>query len=135
MLASFGRITKGYGMNEWHDNMKTLLKKSGMLQTMSIFLFPDTQIAKEAFLEEVSSILNTGEVPNLYENEDKMQIVEKCSKGASLDGKQGPNEIFAWYVEQCRMNLHIVLAMSPIGAAFRNRLRNFPSLANCCTID
>lgn len=27
------------------------------------------------------------------------------------------------------------LAMSPIGDAFRNRLRMFPSLTNCCTID
>lgn len=26
-------------------------------------------------------------------------------------------------------------AMSPIGDAFRNRLRMFPSLINCCTID
>jgi dynein heavy chain, axonemal len=25
--------------------------------------------------------------------------------------------------------------MSPLGEAFRNRLRNFPSSANCCTID
>lgn len=29
----------------------------------------------------------------------------------------------------------MVLAMSPIGEAFRNRLRQFPSLVNCCTID
>jgi hypothetical protein len=27
------------------------------------------------------------------------------------------------------------LAMSPIGDAFRTRLRMFPSLINCCTID
>ncbi len=27
------------------------------------------------------------------------------------------------------------LAMSPIGEGFRNRLRMFPSLINCCTID
>uniref|UniRef100_A0A5K3FFM7 Dynein axonemal heavy chain 3 n=2 Tax=Mesocestoides corti TaxID=53468 RepID=A0A5K3FFM7_MESCO len=33
------------------------------------------------------------------------------------------------------MNLHIVLVMSPIGDSFRNRLRMFPSLINCCTID
>jgi len=31
--------------------------------------------------------------------------------------------------------LHVVLAMSPIGDAFRQRLRMFPSLVNCCTID
>ena len=32
-------------------------------------------------------------------------------------------------------NLHIVLAFSPIGSAFRERLRKYPSLINCCTID
>lgn len=28
-----------------------------------------------------------------------------------------------------------VIAMSPVGNAFRERLRKFPSLVNCCTID
>jgi len=128
-------MSKGYGMNEWHEDMKRVLMKSGCTDANMVFLFSDTQIAKEAFLEEVSSILNTGEVPNLYANEDKLEITEKCSKGANAAGRNGPAEIFAWYVEQCRKNLHVVICMSPIGAAFRNRLRAFPSLVNCCTID
>jgi len=43
--------------------------------------------------------------------------------------------LFAYFVERCRANLHICLAMSPIGEAFRRRLRMFPSLVSCCTID
>lgn len=43
--------------------------------------------------------------------------------------------IFAEYITQVREHLHIVLAMSPIGASFRNRCRMFPALVNCCTID
>lgn len=128
-------MSKGYGMNEWHEDMKRMLMKSGSQDINTVFLFSDTQIAKEAFLEEVSSILNTGEVPNLYANEDRLEITEKCSKGANAVGKNTPAEIFGWYVEQCRKNLHIVICMSPIGSAFRNRLRSFPSLVNCCTID
>ena len=31
--------------------------------------------------------------------------------------------------------MHMVLAMSPVGEAFRIRLRKFPSLVNCCTIN
>ena len=31
--------------------------------------------------------------------------------------------------------VYFSLAMSPIGDTFRNRLRMFPSLINCCTID
>ena len=43
--------------------------------------------------------------------------------------------LFNYFISRVRDQLHIVLAMSPIGDAFRNRLRKFPSLVNCCTID
>jgi dynein heavy chain, axonemal len=43
--------------------------------------------------------------------------------------------IFAAYIRRVRRNIHCVLAMSPIGESFRRRLRMFPSLVNCCTID
>ena len=41
------------------------------------------QYEAKTFLEEVSSILNTEEVPNSYSNEDKMEIMELCAKSAS----------------------------------------------------
>jgi len=43
--------------------------------------------------------------------------------------------MYNYFIERVKQNLHIVLAMSPIGDAFRSRLRMFPSLINCCTID
>lgn len=46
-----------------------------------------------------------------------------------------PLTLYNFFVERVRQNLHISLAMSPIGEAFRVRLRMFPSLVNCCTID
>ena len=39
------------------------------------------------------------------------------------------------FIQRCKNGLHVVLAMSPIGEDFRRRLRMFPSLVNCCTID
>ena len=39
------------------------------------------------------------------------------------------------FIDRVKDQLHIVLAMSPIGEALRTRLRKFPSLVNCCTID
>lgn len=37
--------------------------------------------------------------------------------------------------ERVRANMHIMLCMNPIGEKFRNRLRQYPSLINCTTID
>jgi dynein heavy chain len=38
-------------------------------------------------------------------------------------------------VEKCRNNLHVVLAMSPVGETLRTRCRNFPGLVNNTVID
>ena len=39
------------------------------------------------------------------------------------------------FEESAQANLHVVLTMSPIGEDFKRRLRMFPALVNCCTID
>lgn len=43
--------------------------------------------------------------------------------------------LFSTYVKRVRQNLHTVITMSPLGEIFRARLRQFPALVNCCTID
>jgi len=103
-----------------------------------VFLFTDTQIKEEGFVEDVNNLLNTSEVPNLFPTEDKVEIIEKVralykAEGKVLEGT--PTVIYSKFIELVKKNLHIVLCFSPIGDAFRNRVRMFPSLVNCCTID
>ena len=60
------------------------------------------------------------------------QVRPRAKKAAAGDT---PAALWAYFVAQCRANMHVVLTMSPVGDAFRTRLRMFPSLVNCCTID
>ena len=117
-------ISKSYGLLDWQEDMKRLLITCGTKLQRTTFLFSDTQVQKETFLEDVSNILNTGEIPNLFNMEDKMQIQDACTKPAQADGCQTQAEVFSWFVEKCRACLHIVLCLSPIGAAFRNPSRS-----------
>ncbi|XP_070695267.1 dynein axonemal heavy chain 12 [Pempheris klunzingeri] len=131
-------ISKSYGMTEWRDDLKMLLKNAGVKGQKTVFLLTDAQIKDEAFLEDVDSVLNTGEVPNLFAIDEKQEIMETIRPIAQAGNKNlelSPLTLFAFFVTRCRENLHIVVAFSPIGDAFRNRLRQFPSLINCCTID
>ena len=41
------------------------------------FLFSDTQIKDEGFVEDINNILNSGEVPNLFPNDEKSAICEE----------------------------------------------------------
>ena len=40
-----------YGRTEWRDDMKKLLKRAGLEAKQTVFLFTDTQIIHETFLE------------------------------------------------------------------------------------
>ena len=42
---------------------------------------------------------------------------------------------FNFFVSRVRGNMHIVLCLSPVGDSFKRRLRMFPSLVSCCTIN
>ena len=136
-------LTKGYGYNEFREDLKKLFLTAGCDKTDEgvigapiVFLFADTQVVEECFIEDINNILNSGEVPNLFANDEWEKI---CSAVRPLAKDLGIAEtkdnLKALFVSHVRENLHIVLAMSPVGSAFRVRCRMFPSLINCCTID
>ena len=129
-------ISKGYGMNEWKENLKECLLLSGIQNRPIVFLFNDIQIINETMLEDINSILNSGDVPNLYSTEDFDLITHTC-KPDCVRKKIAPTKmnIFSQYVNRVKSNIHVVMCMSPLGSKFRTRLRKFPSLVNCCTID
>uniref|UniRef100_A0A669P469 Dynein axonemal heavy chain 12 n=1 Tax=Phasianus colchicus TaxID=9054 RepID=A0A669P469_PHACC len=134
-------ISKTYGTNEWREDLKVSINNlfnAGVKGLKTVFIITDAQIKEESFLEDIDSLLNTGEVPNLFAADEKQEIIEGVRAVAQAGSKHeelSPLALFAFFVNCCKENLHIVVAFSPIGDAFRNRLRQFPSLINCCTID
>ncbi|XP_074405907.1 dynein axonemal heavy chain 12 [Zonotrichia albicollis] len=133
-------ISRTYGTNEWREDLKKLLKSAGVQRLKTVFLITDAQIKEESFLEDIDSVLNTGEVPNIFAADEKQEIIEgvrvrAAAQAADKSEELSPLALYALFVNLCKENLHIVVAFSPIGDAFRNRLRQFPSLINCCTID
>jgi dynein heavy chain, axonemal len=59
--------------------------KAGAESRQTVFLFADSQIKDEAFMEDISMILNTGDVPNLYAADEKAEIIEKMQNIARTE--------------------------------------------------
>uniref|UniRef100_A0A7S0PMT4 Dynein heavy chain n=1 Tax=Micromonas pusilla TaxID=38833 RepID=A0A7S0PMT4_MICPS len=130
-------LTRGYGITEFRDDLKNLYVQTGIEGTPTVFLFTDTQIVTEGFVEDINNILNSGEVPNLFPYDERAAVMEQCRVRAKKAGQilESAEELWHYFIASCKANLHIILCFSPIGEAFRERLRQFPSLVNCCTID
>ena len=128
-------ISKTYGVVEWREDLKKMLRMSGGEGKNVVFLFSDSQIKTEVFVEDINNILNAGEVPNMFPNDEKMAVLEMVRPAATKLGLESQLELWSFFTQRCKEMLHICFCMSPIGDAFRSRLRQFPSLVNCCTID
>lgn len=133
-------LSRQYGKYEWHEDVKNILRKACASDQHVTFLFTDSQIKEESMVEDLNNLLNSGEVPNIFQSDEKADLCEKMrqidrQKDKSMQTDGSPVALFNLFVQTVREQLHVVLAFSPIGDGFRNRIRKFPALVNCCTID
>ena len=53
------------------------------------WIFPDSQIVEESFVEDINNILNSGDIPNLWESDEKDKIVDEMRPVMKRLGKIG----------------------------------------------
>jgi dynein heavy chain len=65
---------------------------------------------------------------------EELEEIENDLRPIAAQNKIYDN-MYGYFVQRVRENLHVVLCMSPVGDLLRVRMRMFPSLVNCCTIN
>ncbi|CAG9462277.1 unnamed protein product [Pedinophyceae sp. YPF-701] len=128
-------LTRGYDETSFRDDLKTLYSELGEGKPM-VFLFTDSHVADEGFLELINNMLTSGMVPALFDQGEKDAAINSVRDEVAKKGMvDTPEACWAYYVAKCRSLLHVVLAMSPVGDALRSRCRNFPGMVNNTVID
>ncbi len=77
-------VIRSYGVTEWQEDIKKLLLHAGINAKPTVFLFNDSQAKYEFFIEDINSLLNTGDMPNLFQSEKKATILEKIQTVAKI---------------------------------------------------
>lgn len=57
--------------------MKRLLLRAGLTGKPVVFLFSDGQIKMDSFMEDVSMLLNSGDLPNIFPSDEKVEMLDK----------------------------------------------------------
>lgn len=133
-------ITKNFSEKDLKEELKNIFDLSGHQGKHVTFLMTDSEVKKEEFLEYINMILSTGEIPGLIPKEEKEVWLgdvrnDFCKEKNLVSYDPTPAELYKYFVDRLRDNLHIVLCFSPVGQKFRDRARKFPALFNECTID
>lgn len=117
MYSHIQILSQAYGQNEWREDLKRVLRCAGGDNQKTVFLFSDTDIVHESFLEDLNGILNTGEVPNLWTVEDLGEISEAVENDLTTAGGNAGNPtevggcccVFYMYIHLLSIHIYIYI--------------------------
>ena len=52
------------------SDIKKLYRQTGVDDLPTVLVFSDAQMVEESFLEDINNVLSSGEVPNLYKQDE-----------------------------------------------------------------
>ena len=131
-------LTKQYNKNSFLEDMQNLYKCAGHQRKPTTFLFTESEIKDEVFLEYINSVLLTGDIPGLFAKDEIMTITADL-RNSFVKERVGMDEshdnLKQYFIDKVRDNLHLMICMSPMNSKFSVRARKFPGIISCPTID
>jgi dynein heavy chain len=129
-------ITQNFSIADLKTEIQSMYYKAGVKDEGVVFLFTDAQVTNERFLVYLNDILSSGNIPDLYTQDEKDGIIGMLTTKAKKAGySQEAPAVWRYFITMVRKNLHCCLCFSPVGEEFRARARKFPALVNCTVID
>ena len=94
------------------------------------------QVADEKFLVLINNLLASGEIPDLFADDEVENIVNQVRNEAKSAGIVDTREnCWQFFIDRVRKQLKVVLCFSPVGSTLRVRGRKFPAIVNCTSIN
>ncbi|KAL6109087.1 dnah11 [Pungitius sinensis] len=129
-------LSKGYSIQDLKMDLAGLFLKTGVKNQRVALLLTDSQIPDERFLVTINDLLASGEIPDLFSEEEIDDIVSAVRAEVRALGLMDIREnCWRFFTDRVRLRLTVVLCLSPVGSTLRVRARRFPALVQCTTID
>jgi dynein heavy chain len=129
-------LRKGYSISDLKVDLSGLYMKAGVKNIGTVFLMTDAQVADEKFLVLVNDLLASGEIPDLFPDDEVENIIGAVRNEVKGMGLQDTREnCWKFFIDRVRRQLKVVLCFSPVGSTLRVRGRKFPAVVNATSID
>uniref|UniRef100_A0A4W6G4Y5 Dynein axonemal heavy chain 17 n=1 Tax=Lates calcarifer TaxID=8187 RepID=A0A4W6G4Y5_LATCA len=129
-------LKKGYGITDLKSDLASLYIKAGVKNIGTVFLMTDAQVADEKFLVLVNDLLASGEIPDLFPDDEVENIIGSVRPEVRGSGLMDTREnCWKFFIDRVRRQLKVALCFSPVGSKLRVRSRKFPAVVNCTAID
>ena len=129
-------ISGGYNLANFKEDLQKMYRIAGLKGQGVTFLLTEAQIVDERFLVLINDLLASGEVQDLFAQEDMDEICNAMRGEVKAAGQiDTADNCWAFFINKVKANLHVVFTTSPVGEDFRVRSQRFLATVTCTVID
>ena len=106
-------LRKGYGIPDLKLDMSNLYQKTGLKNLATAFLMSDAQVADEKFLVLINNLLASGEIPDLFSDDEMDNIVSMVRnevKGAGISDTR--ENCWKFFIDRVRKQLKVIKSVA-----------------------
>ncbi len=79
-------VKKGYSYADFREDLKGVFKVTGIKQRRIVLFIADKDISEELFLEDLDSMLTSGNIPDLFDADELDGVFMEIKQDALMDG-------------------------------------------------
>jgi len=131
-------LTRTYKGVDLLEDIKGLYMIAGAKGQGVTFILTDNEIKMESFLEYINNMLATGEIGGLFARDEIDEITTGLIPMLKVEQPRTPptaENLYNFFIQRVRQNLHIALCFSPVNEKFATRALKFPAVFSGCTMD
>ena len=80
-------VHKKYSQDRWRQDVKKILSDACLTSKASTLVITESQSNNMFLMQDIDSMLNLGEIPNLYDQEEFVKFLDKLKDKAKKDGE------------------------------------------------
>ena len=104
------QLRKGYGIPDLKADLAGLYMKAGIKNVGTVFLMTDSQVASEKFLVLINDLLASGEIPDLFAEDEMENVINGIRNEVKSAGLYDSKEIcWKFFIEKVRRMLKVTL--------------------------
>jgi dynein heavy chain 2 len=132
MTMSTPNVTRGYGLQQFKNDLKVVMQQAGIDGEKVCFYLEDHQFTDDTILETVNSLLSAGDVPGLYSHEELEPMLAPLKELMMDEG--GFRTPYDFFVSRVKKNLHVCLSMDSTNKKFTTQCESNPAVYTSCSL-
>ena len=128
-------LRKGYAIADLKADLAALYRKAGLKNVGMVFLMTDAQVSNEQFLVLINDLLASGEIPDLFQDDEVEEIIGGVRNEVKGMGMEDSREnCWQFFIDKVRRMLKVSVPATTAADLLSLTVQQAITVCCCCSL-